>query len=53
MVATSMPGQRTVSQCEVSKCNDYSFCANGPILKFLTALESAYLVPKLVKLPRY
>lgn len=24
MVATSMPGQRTGSQCEVSKCNDLS-----------------------------
>ena len=30
MVATSMPGQRTVSQCEVSKSNDLSSLdANG------------------------
>ena len=31
----------------------HNYCVNGPILKFLTALESACLVPKLVKLSRY
>ena len=31
----------------------HNFCANEPILKILTALESAYLVPKLIKLSRY
>ena len=31
----------------------HNFCANKPILKNLTALESACLAPKLVKLPRY
>ena len=31
----------------------YNSCAYGLILKFLTALESAYLIPKLMKLSRY
>ena len=31
----------------------HNFCANGPILKILTVLESACLVPKLMKSSRY
>ena len=31
----------------------YNFCVNRLILQILTALESACLVPKLVKLSRY
>ena len=31
----------------------HNYCANRPILKILTALESACLVPKLMKSSRY
>ena len=31
----------------------HNYCTNRPILKILTALESVYLVPKLMRLSRY
>ena len=31
----------------------HNYCVNRPILKILTVLESACLVPKLMKLSRY
>ena len=31
----------------------HNFCANGPILKILTVLESECLVPKFIKSSRY
>ena len=38
--------------CQVSYYT-YNYYVNRPISKILTALESIYLVPKLIKLSRY